>query len=161
MSILSMCSVSTRCCLVPVLIGELIVFFESFDGFDCKTRREHPCNTNFSTKQKQNRLQQGMRGAWGKPHGTAARVDIGQVLISVRTRDNNKAVVIEALRRCKYKFAGRQKLIVSNKWGFTKLTREEYVTQRQAGKLQPDGCYVKYLTEKGPLDAHFKRLERA
>ena len=102
-----------------------------------------------------------MRGAFGKPTGTAARVNIGQVLISVRTRDNNKAVVIEALRRCKYKFAGRQKLIVSNKWGFTKLTREEYVAQRQAGKLQPDGCYVKYLTEKGPLDAHFKRLERA
>jgi large subunit ribosomal protein L10e len=101
-----------------------------------------------------------MRGAWGKPQGTAARVDIGQVLISVRTKDSNKAVVIEALRRCKYKFPGRQKIIVSNKWGFTKLTREEYMEQRQAGKLQPDGCYVKYLAEKGPLSAYFHRQSR-
>ena len=88
-------------------------------------------------------LQTGMRGAFGKPQGTVARVDIGQVLISIRTKDSNKAVVIEALRRAKYKFPGRQKLIVSNKWGFTKLTREEYVERRQQGLLQPDGCYVK------------------
>lgn len=107
------------------------------------------------------RLQQGMRGAFGKPTGTVARVNINQVLISVRTRDNNKAVVIEALRRAKYKFPGRQKLLVSNKWGFTKLTREEYVTARQEGRLQPDGCYVKYLDEKGPLQKYFDRQLRA
>jgi len=34
------------------------------------------------------RLQTGMRGAWGKPNGTVARVNIGQILLSVRTRDN-------------------------------------------------------------------------
>ena len=33
------------------------------------------------------RLQTGMRGAWGKPKGTVARVNIGQILLSVRTRD--------------------------------------------------------------------------
>jgi large subunit ribosomal protein L10e len=102
-----------------------------------------------------------MRGAFGKPTGKVARVDIGQVLISVRTKDNNKAVVIEALRRCKYKFPGRQKIIVSDKWGFTKLTREEYAVQRQEGRLQPDGCYVKYLSEKGPLEASLLKMERA
>lgn len=36
------------------------------------------------------RLQTGMRGAWGKPNGTVARVNIGQILLSVRTRDNRK-----------------------------------------------------------------------
>ena len=111
-----------------------------------------------------------MRGAFGKAQGTVARVNIGQVLISsnyswliflVRTKDANKAVVIEALRRAKYKFPGRQKLLVSNKWGFTKLSREEYAESRQAGMLQPDGCYVKYLTESGPLSAYFRRRERA
>lgn len=102
-----------------------------------------------------------MRGAYGKPQGTVARVNIGQVLISIRTRDNNKAIVYEALRRAKYKFPGRQKIIISNKWGFTKLTREEYVVKREAGMLLPDGCYVKYLAEKGPLSQHFRRLERA
>ena len=105
------------------------------------------------------RLQTGMRGAFGKPQGTVARVNIGQVIFSVRTKDNNRATVIEALRRAKYKFPGQQKIIVSKKWGFTKLSREEYVQQRQEGKLQPDGCYVKYLREHGPLESHFKRLE--
>jgi len=103
------------------------------------------------------RLQTGMRGAFGKPIGVVARVDIGQVLVSVRTKDANRATVIEALRRAKYKFPGRQKIIVSNKWGFTKLTREEYVAKRQDGMLQPDGCYVKYLAHKGPLTAWEKR----
>ena len=36
------------------------------------------------------RLQTGMRGAWGKPNGTVARVNIGQILLSVRCRDSCK-----------------------------------------------------------------------
>merc|ERR1711890_180530 len=36
------------------------------------------------------RLQTGMRGAYGKAHGTAARVRIGQILISVRSYDKFK-----------------------------------------------------------------------
>lgn len=107
------------------------------------------------------RLQTGMRGAFGKPNGLVARVDIGQILISIRTRENNKAVVTEALRRAKYKFPGRQKIVVSNKWGFTKLTREEYVERRQAGTIIPDGVDVKYLPEKGPLQAWKDRVARA
>ncbi|KAI8321300.1 60S ribosomal protein L10-A [Martensiomyces pterosporus] len=104
------------------------------------------------------RLQTGMRGAYGKPYGTAARVNIGQVLMSVRTKDSNKAVVIEALRRCKYKFPGRQKIIISKKWGFTKLTRAEYIEARSNGLVKADGCYVKYLNTRGPLASHFKEL---
>ena len=52
-----------------------------------------------------------MRGAFGKPQGTVARVNIGQVIMSVRTKDGNKASAIEALRRAKFKFPGRQKVI--------------------------------------------------
>ena len=37
------------------------------------------------------RLQTGMRGAWGKPNGTVARVNIGQILLSVRTRDSRES----------------------------------------------------------------------
>ena len=51
-----------------------------------------------------------MRGAFGKPQGTVARVNIGQVIMSVRTKDGNKAAAIEALRRAKFKFPGRQKV---------------------------------------------------
>lgn len=56
------------------------------------------------------RLQTGMRGAFGKPQGTVARVHIGQVIMSVRTKAQNKEHVIEALRRAKFKFPGRQKV---------------------------------------------------
>ena len=56
------------------------------------------------------RLQTGMRGAFGKPQGTVARVHIGQPIMSVRARDQHKAPVIEALRRAKFKYPGRQKV---------------------------------------------------
>jgi large subunit ribosomal protein L10e len=56
------------------------------------------------------RLQTGMRGAFGKPLGTVARVNIGQPLMSVRAKDSNKAACIEAFRRSKFKFPGRQKV---------------------------------------------------
>lgn len=104
------------------------------------------------------RLQQGMRGAWGKPHGTAARVTIGQILFSVRAKESSKAVVIEALRRCRYKFPGQQKIILSKKWGFTPLDRDEYLRRRQAGEVKDDGAYVKFLTKKGPLEDNFNEF---
>ena len=70
----------------------------------------------------QSRLQTGMRGAFGKPQGTVARVHIGQVIMSIRTKLQNKEHVIEALRRAKFKFPGRQKIHISKKWGFTMFT---------------------------------------
>lgn len=42
------------------------------------------------------RLQTGMRGAFGKPQGVCARVSIGQILLSVRCKDNNQTVVRSA-----------------------------------------------------------------
>ena len=56
------------------------------------------------------RLQTGMRGAYGKPQGLVARVNIGQIIASVRAKDQHKEQVIEALRRAKFKFPGRQKV---------------------------------------------------
>ena len=55
-----------------------------------------------------------MRGAFGKPQGTVARVNIGQIIMSVRAKDAHKEKVIEALRRAKFKFPGRQKVGFSN-----------------------------------------------
>ena len=72
-----------------------------------------------------------MRGAWGKPYGTVARVDIGQILLSVRCKDSNAHVIQEALRRARYKFPGRQKIIVSKKWGFTNVNREQYLKLKE------------------------------
>jgi len=53
------------------------------------------------------RLQTGMRGAFGKPIGKVARVKIGSLLYSIRVKEANKAHAIEALRRAKMKFPGR------------------------------------------------------
>ena len=44
-----------------------------------------------------------MRGAWGKPYGTVARVNIGQAILSIRCKDVNRPVIMEALRRARYK----------------------------------------------------------
>ena len=104
------------------------------------------------------RLQTGMRGAWGKPNGSVARVNIGQILLSVRTRDNHRATAIEALRRSQYKFPGRQKIIVSKNWGFTPLRRDDYVSMRAEGKLKIDGCYVQFLRNKGPIERNVTRF---
>ena len=103
------------------------------------------------------RLQTGMRGAFGKPTGTVARVDIGQILLSIRTKDNNKAVVMEALRRCKFKFPGQQKIIVSRKWGFTSIDRGDFEELRASGAVIPDGSHVKILSKHGPLNNYFER----
>merc|ERR1712061_903421 len=85
------------------------------------------------------------RGAFGKAQGTAARVKIGQILISVRSYDKFKDDVIEALRRSKFKIS------VSKNHGFTKWTRDEYVDMKADGRLQNDGVNVKHFPEHGPL----------
>merc|ERR1712042_51858 len=102
------------------------------------------------------RLQTGMRGAFGKAHGTAARVKIGQILISVRTYDRFRDQAIEALRRSKFKFSGRQKIYVSKNWGFSKWNREQYAEMKADGTLKNDGVNVKYIPEHAPLSAWCK-----
>ncbi|GAB7323049.1 hypothetical protein MBLNU13_g05568t1 [Cladosporium sp. NU13] len=107
------------------------------------------------------RLQTGMRGAFGKPNGLVARVNIGQIILSCRTRDALRPNVIEALRRSQYKFPGRQKIIVSKNWGFTPLRREDYVAKRQSGQVRVDGAYVQFLSTKGPLEYNMRRFPEA
>merc|ERR1711988_1849415 len=97
------------------------------------------------------RLSTGMRGAFGKAYGTAARVDIGQVVMSVRTKEEKIAIATEALRRAKFKFAGRQKVHVSSKFGFTQFKKDDYQKFKSQGRLIPNGMDVKWLSSRGPL----------
>lgn len=76
------------------------------------------------------RLQSGMRGAFGKPNGKAARVQRGQTLLSVRSKPEKTFEIIESLRRAKYKFPGRQKIFVSLKWGFSNISRINFLKKR-------------------------------
>jgi large subunit ribosomal protein L10e len=98
------------------------------------------------------RLSSGMRHSYGKPIGVAARVDIGQILLSVRAKDTAEAHVVEAIRRGKFKFAGRQKILKSAKWGFTKYPRATYVEKRRCGELSCDGNIIKVHTRRGLLE---------
>merc|ERR1712228_1014876 len=97
------------------------------------------------------RLQTGMRGAFGKTYGRAARCNIGQILISVRVKEEKAAAAVEGLRRAKFKFPGRQKIHVSHKWGFTKFLKADYTKWKAAGRVIMDGVHVKCLSSKGPL----------
>ncbi len=53
------------------------------------------------------RLQQGMRQAWGKSYGKVCRVKIGQPLISVRLKAPNVRCAMESFRKASMKFPGR------------------------------------------------------
>ena len=97
------------------------------------------------------RLQQGMRGAFGKGLCKSARVGIGQILLSVRVNTDHVAHAQEALRRAKFKFPGRQKIFVSRKFGFTKLNKADYYRLQKDGKIIGDGVSVKVIGEHGPL----------
>nr|XP_023475497.1 60S ribosomal protein L10-like [Equus caballus] len=93
-----------------------------------------------------------MRGAFVKPQGTVARVHIGQVIMSICTKLQNKEHMIEALCRAGFKFPGRQKIHISNTWGFTKFNADGFEDMLAHKRLIPDGCGVKYITNRGPLD---------
>jgi large subunit ribosomal protein L10e len=97
------------------------------------------------------RLQQGMRGAFGKGLCKSARVDIGQILMSVRTSPENVKSAAEALRRSKMKFPGRQKIFVSRKFGFTKLVKSDYYRLAAGGKIVDDGVSCRVIGNHGPL----------
>lgn len=49
------------------------------------------------------------------------------------------------------KFPGRQKVVVSKKWGFTKYSREEYQAMRADGRLVVDGNVAKYVPKHGRI----------
>nr|XP_008522378.1 PREDICTED: 60S ribosomal protein L10-like [Equus przewalskii] len=100
----------------------------------------------------QPRLQTSTRGAFGKPQGTVARVHVGQVIMSIRTKLQNKEHVIEALCRAKFKFPGHHKIHILKKWAFTKFNADEFEDRVAEKRLIPDGCGVKYIPNHGPLD---------
>ncbi|XP_043774152.1 60S ribosomal protein L10-like [Cervus elaphus] len=72
--------------------------------------------------------------------------------MSIRTKLQNKEHVIEALRRAKFSFPGRQKIHISKKWRFTKFNTDEFENMVAEKRLIPDGCAVKYVPNCGPLD---------
>ena len=70
----------------------------------------------------------------------------------IHTKLQNKEHVIEALCRAKFKFPGRQKIHSSKKWGFIKFNADGFEDMVAEKWLIPDGCGVKYIPNRGPLE---------
>lgn len=66
------------------------------------------------------RLQAGMRRAFGKSYGKVCRAKIGVELISIRIKKEHIAIANEALRRGSNKLPGRQKIYISVNHGFSR-----------------------------------------
>ena len=52
-----------------------------------------------------------------------------------------------------FKFPGRQKVLLSRKWGFTQYNRDDFKQKLDEGTLAVDGSYVQYKPSHGKLPA--------
>jgi len=140
-----------------IVVNKVMTKFAGKDAFHLRVRA-HPFHVLRINKMLScagaDRLQTGMRQAFGKPIGMVARINIGQIIFSVRSKDSNCKHVVEALRRSKYKFPGRQNIIVSNRWGFTPFTRSEYKLYKVQGRLIERGSHAVLRFPNGHLDAN-------
>lgn len=136
------------------------------DGFHIRMRK-HPWHVLRINKMLScagaDRLQAGMRGAFGKAYGKACRVKIGDVLCSIRIKKEHAAIAFEALRRGKNKLPGRQKTFVSKNVGFTHFTKTEIDQLIKEDRLINQGNHINAEKQKGSLDKSslFKKLDEA
>merc|ERR1712080_627506 len=79
------------------------------------------------------------------------RIKIGQILCSIRCREAVAKHALEALRRAKYKIAGRQKIYASRMWGLTKVRKEDFMEGRKAGRILHDGVGIQFENGHGKL----------
>lgn len=84
-------------------------------------------------------------GALGKPQGPVARVHIGQVIVSIHTKLQNKEHVNESPHRAKFRLPVHQKIYISKKWGFTKFNVDEYEGMVAEKQLVPNDWDQIYL----------------
>jgi large subunit ribosomal protein L10e len=97
------------------------------------------------------RLQTGMRHAYGKPYGTVARTRSGACILECRTPRDGLKHAVEALRRASFKFAGKTRVVVSNKVGFTPYTLPEYQDLASKGEIVECGNHMKRVYRRGPV----------
>jgi len=137
-----------------IVVNKYMTKFAGKDAFHLRIR-VHPFHVLRINKMLScagaDRLQTGMRQAYGKPTGLVGRVNIGQIIFSVRSKEANIKQVVEALRRAKYKFPGRQNIVVSNRWGFTPYSHDEYLTLEAQQRLINKGAHVEVRSGRGTL----------
>ncbi|NWR98059.1 RL10 protein, partial [Motacilla alba] len=127
------------------------------DGFHIRVRL-HPFHVIRINKMLScagaDRLQTGMRGAFDKPQGTvlcAAGNGSG-----VSGQVSNRVWGLSGCRRaCAAPSTSRRArccIHISKKWGFTKFNADAFEEMVAQKRLIPDGCGVKYVPARGPLD---------
>ncbi|KAL2933558.1 60S ribosomal protein L10 [Bienertia sinuspersici] len=89
-----------------------------------------------------NRLQIGMRGAFGKSKGTCVRVAIGQVLLSVHCKDLTATMLrrLSIVLSSSFPVVKRSLLARS---GFTKYNCADYVKYKSENRIVSDGVNAK------------------
>lgn len=60
----------------------------------------------------------------------------------VLSRPSKHTQAAEALRRAKFKFPGRQKVVASRNWGFTPYSRDDYMQWKKEGRLVNCGVHA-------------------
>ena len=143
-----------------VACNKVLLTKEKKDGYHLRMR-VHPWHVIRINKMLScagaDRLQTGMRGAFGKPEGKVARVDIDQVLISVRVKEEGVPAAQEALRRASMKFPGRQTVVISKKFGFSPLTHYQFQKAKKEGLIHDEGNFCRILSKRGPLKKLFEK----
>ena len=118
----------------------------------CRTHPFHILRINkMLTCAGADRLQTGMRHAWGKPSGLVARVKIGAVIYSVRTKNENENHVKEAMRRAGYKFPGTQHIVTSKLHGFTRISQDDFKRYQALDIVNHQGSHAKLRRAHGPI----------
>lgn len=108
------------------------------------------------------RLQTGMRGAYGKPYGRAARVFVGRHILAIRTKENFSKDAKEALRRAKNKLPGQQQIQFSQIYGFTGIPKEEFNKLKAEKRIYPvSGSTVSVIKNKGTIESYLNKVSRA
>lgn len=81
-----------------------------------------------------------MHSAFWKPQGTEVRVHIGQVIIPIQTKLQNKEDMIEALGGANFQFPRCQKIHTSKKWCFIKYNESAFENMVAEKWLISDDC---------------------
>ena len=72
--------------------------------------------------------------------------------MSIRCKPDNLKNAQNALKHAKMKMAGRQKVIPSEKFGFSNLSKKEYCKLKAQGRLVEDGSSFKIKDFHQPLE---------
>ncbi|KAJ5975921.1 Ribosomal protein L10e/L16 [Penicillium waksmanii] len=104
------------------------------------------------------RLQTGMRGAFGKPAGLVARVKfffLYELSIAIARLQWRHYVA-----RCTSFLVGKRWLL-ARCGGFTPLPRAEYLRLKEDGLVRNDGAYVQFNRRKGEVVENMKNFPQA